>query len=118
MAFATGIHSMHIGAFACLIIGDVVYPRDPAQPAALAFVDDPAPLNFANATAREMSTALGVLAATSIPTDMSNNILLVDTGQQRILVDTGNGSTETAPGHLVERLATVGVAGTTSTWSS
>src|SRR3990172_5139446 len=40
------------------------------------------------------------------------NVLLIDTGQQRVLVDTGWGYTFSPPGQLIERLQAAGVSPT------
>jgi len=40
----------------------------------------------------------------------STNVLLIDTGKQRLIVDTGWGHTMSPPGQLIERLQAAGVA--------
>jgi glyoxylase-like metal-dependent hydrolase (beta-lactamase superfamily II) len=41
--------------------------------------------------------------------DWNCNVLLIDTGQQKVLVETGNGDAATPPGQLVERLRQAGI---------
>jgi len=98
---AEGVHRFSIGDFACMVLCDSDVP--PSEESSISFV---------NATDDEVRAAMRVLATHGTPRGMSNNILLVDTGQHRVLVDTGDGVIEGKPGRLLERLAVAGVAPT------
>ena len=40
----------------------------------------------------------------------NTNVLLINTGQHRVLIDTGNGDATSPPGQLLDRLSAVGMS--------
>lgn len=98
MTAIEGVHQFSIGEFACLVLCDSIVPPP-----------DDASISFVNATDDEVRAAMRLLASHGTPRGMSSNILLVDTGEHRVLIDTGNGVIEGKAGRLLDRLAAVGV---------
>lgn len=95
-----GVYQFTLGAFSCTVIQDGVERLPPEQ------IED---VGFVNAAKEEMAAEVRrYVAATGDPADtVSFNVLLVDTGARRVLVDTGLGA---EGGRLLERLAAAGVA--------
>jgi glyoxylase-like metal-dependent hydrolase (beta-lactamase superfamily II) len=95
----TGIHRFNLGTFACTVICDGERELTDA-------------MGFVNATRDEvLAEARAYTNATGDPADrVSINILLLDTGRNRVLVDTGNGpGDDPEHGRLLDRLAEAGV---------
>jgi glyoxylase-like metal-dependent hydrolase (beta-lactamase superfamily II) len=89
-----GIYRFNVGRFACTVIADEEWQRD-----------DPLKVGFANATVEEEAAAIQTYtAATGDAADSgSMNVLVIETGDHRVLVDTGNG------GRLLDLLAEAGI---------
>lgn len=53
---------------------------------------------------------LSAFRSLTAPLNMGSNLLLVETGEKRILIDSGNGPNPADPGHLFEHLRTENIA--------
>jgi glyoxylase-like metal-dependent hydrolase (beta-lactamase superfamily II) len=94
-------YRFRVGSFACLAVAD-----------GTRVYDDPGELLFANAPASERAAAF---LAHGLPTPWPEWIntyvpLLIDTGAQRVLVDTGIGPVVPTAGRLRANLAAAGIA--------
>jgi glyoxylase-like metal-dependent hydrolase (beta-lactamase superfamily II) len=87
-------HRFKIGEFECAVIADGGGPRDLSS-------------MFVNVTPEEMANALQPHDMRADAVDFSINILFINTGRHRILVDTGLGSG--AGGKLLETLRSEGI---------
>jgi len=97
-AAQAGVHRFGLGSFtvSAILDGQVKRPLDPA------FVR--------NATLAEVQAALGEAGLPPDSVPISFTALLVDTGHQQVLIDTGFGNSGPAgTGHLLAGLATLGV---------
>ena len=105
MSDSAGIHRFKIGSFDCTIFcdGEETRPTDKGHW-----------LSFVNASNDEvMSTHKAYSDATGDPAaDVSMNVLLIDTGDHRVLVDTGCGPNPSREGHgkLLGLLKDAGIA--------
>jgi glyoxylase-like metal-dependent hydrolase (beta-lactamase superfamily II) len=96
----TGVHAFQIGTFRCWVISD----GDRS-------LIDPSCSTIINASADDVRRAVDrYVGQTGESAYISGtNILLIDTGEQRILVDTGDGAdSEPGLGYLLERLPETG----------
>jgi glyoxylase-like metal-dependent hydrolase (beta-lactamase superfamily II) len=103
MTTGTGIRAHHftVGALACAIVSDGSFAYH-----------DPASLLFANAPQPERDSALrafGIDAQTWHEYVSPYSALLIDTGQHKILVDTGAGGFAPTNGYLLDNLKAEGV---------
>jgi glyoxylase-like metal-dependent hydrolase (beta-lactamase superfamily II) len=105
MSETSGVHQFPLGSFTCTVIcdGEETRPTEPKH--FLAFVN--AESDEVKATHRAYTEATGDPAA-----EVSMNILLIDTGDHTVLVDTGCGPHPAKPvnGKLLDRLAAAGVS--------
>lgn len=95
------LHRFNVGSYNCTVVCD--FERD---------TTGGPPRAFLNATAEESGAAAATYAeAIGDPSSsMSMNILVVDTGQHRVLVDTGNGPSDASPrGGMLDGLAAAGI---------
>lgn len=95
------VHRFNIGSFACTVVCDMEWDTT-GEP----------PREFVNATPEESKAAASAYsAAIGDPTSsMSMNILIIDTGQHHVLVDTGNGPSDASPrGGMLDGLAAAGI---------
>jgi glyoxylase-like metal-dependent hydrolase (beta-lactamase superfamily II) len=97
----SGVHPFNLGSFRCLIVSDGERK-----------LEDPYRSGFVNATDAEMRAEVeAYTAATGDPANQVGvNILLVDTGRNRVIVDTGNGPGGEGFGKLLSRLDAAGVS--------
>src|SRR5689334_10775853 len=80
-----------VGAFACVALPDVIETLTEAD--------------IENMFATDTERMLAAFRALTEPLTFGRNILLVETGAKRVLIDTGMGSSDpNDPGHLLERL--------------
>ena len=96
------VHEFQLGAFRCWIVSDGERT-----------VDDPFRSGFVNATDDEMRAEVeAYTAATGDPANVVGmNILIVETGDNRVIVDTGDGSTsDRGYGNLLDRLPQTGLS--------
>jgi len=94
-------HHFRVGALACAVVSDGSY-----------VYHDPASLLFVNAPVAERDLALrayGIEDETWHEYVSPYSALLIDTGKQTILVDTGAGGFAPTNGHLFENLRAEGV---------
>ena len=105
MSETPGVHQFPLGSFTCTVICDGEETRPTDQGHWLSFVN--ASNDEVMETHRAYSEATGDPAA-----EVSMNILLIDTGSHRVLVDTGCGPHPAKPinGKLLERLGAAGVS--------
>ncbi|HVB65493.1 MAG TPA: MBL fold metallo-hydrolase, partial [Nitrolancea sp.] len=105
MSAISGVHQFPLGSFTCTVICDGEEDRSTLPKQWLTFV---------NADDAEVLAAQHAYTeATGDPVSIvSMNILLIDTGSHRVLVDTGCGPHPAKPinGKLLERLAAAGVS--------
>jgi glyoxylase-like metal-dependent hydrolase (beta-lactamase superfamily II) len=105
MTATDGVYQFSLGAFNCTSIcdGEETWETVPE-----------AWITFANASRAEVAEARrAYTAATGDPSaEVSMNILLIDTGAQKVLVDTGCGPHPANPanGKLLGRLASIGIS--------
>lgn len=94
-----GVYRFDLGEFTCAVLRDGERQLSGG-------------MSFVNADPEEVAaTGAAYRAATGDPADrVSMNILYVDTGRHRVLVDTGNGPTDDPAGSLLARLADAGIA--------
>ena len=97
-------HRFSVGAFECLAVSDGALVSEPPEA--------PGPILFANAPPAELDAAVRESGGSTPWTRWTEEItcLLVDTGSQRLLLDSGAGRLDPATGRLVENLADAGVA--------
>ena len=94
-------HRFNVGSFACTVVAD--QERD---------TTGGPPRSFINATPEESQAAAAAYAEAigDAKSSISMNILIVDTGKHRVLVDTGNGPSDTSPrGGMLDGLAAAGI---------
>jgi glyoxylase-like metal-dependent hydrolase (beta-lactamase superfamily II) len=93
------VHRFDLGDFKCVVLCDGERRLS-------------GPMSFVNADPAEVAaTAAAYTAASGDPADrVSMNILFVDTGRNRVLVDTGNGPTDDPDQGLLARLAEADIA--------
>lgn len=88
-------HRFTLGTFKCTVVSDGSSP-----------VNFTKGLSFANATLEEVATALAGYIG---PQELSFNSLVIDTGRERLLIDTGSGPGE-KESELFDNLAAAGIA--------
>src|SRR5437870_4354378 len=102
MSATTGVHRFQLGKFVVTVlcdgVGQIGKPNGEFN-------------NFINAAPADWLPACRAVEETLGPATYlgSSNLLLLDHGQHRVLVDTGNGPSETEPGELLDRLHDTGV---------
>lgn len=95
------VHRFNVGSFACTVVCDTERDTTGGPPRA-----------FINATPEESQAAAAAYAEASGThrSSVSMNILVVDTGKHRVLVDTGNGPSDASPrGGMLDGLAAAGI---------
>jgi glyoxylase-like metal-dependent hydrolase (beta-lactamase superfamily II) len=94
------VHRFNLGDFKCVVLCDGERQISGGMG------------GFVNADPAEVAaTAAAYTAASGDPADrISMNILFVDTGRNRVLIDTGNGPTDDPEQGLLARLAEAGIA--------
>ncbi len=98
------VHAFQLGSFRCWIVADGQQT-----------LHDPTTVGFVNASADEMRAEVErYTQATGDPANVIGmNILVVDTGQNRVVVDTGDGPTsDRGSGNLLQRLPDTGLTAT------
>lgn len=98
-----GAYRFAVGDFECLAVSDGALVSEPPEL--------PGPILFANATPAEVDAAVVESGGSTPWTTWTEQItcLLIDTGWQRILVDTGAGALDPGTGQLTQNLAAAGV---------
>ncbi len=104
MSSSDDIYRFKVGSFNCAVF------RDGTELSS----DDETPLSFVNATDDEvMATHRAYADATGDPAEeLSMNVLMIDTGEHRVLVDTGCGpeSKRSGTGYLLSLLESAGIS--------
>src|SRR5881397_804108 len=92
-----GVYRFALGAMTCYVLNEGYRNNQPL-------------FSFINASDEELQAVTrAYTAASGDPADrVSDNILLIDTGELRALVDTGRGPIDATHGKLLQRLAAAG----------
>ncbi len=95
------VHEFQLGSFRCWVVSD-----------GQRSLDDPKRVGFVNATDEETLAAVAAYTAeTGDPANVASiNIIVIDTGANRIVIDTGDGAGSAGPfGQFIPRLPETGL---------
>ncbi|MEI2618378.1 MAG: MBL fold metallo-hydrolase [Thermomicrobiales bacterium] len=98
---ADRVHRFNVGSFRCVVVCDQEHDTTGGPPRA-----------FLNATPEESGAAAAAYADVTgdAASSISMNILVVDTGTHLVIVDTGNGPSDSSPrGGMLDGLAAAGI---------
>ena len=98
---ADRVHRFNVGSFHCVVVCDQEHDTTGGPPRA-----------FLNATPEESGAAAAAYADVTgdAASSISMNILVVDTGTHLVIVDTGNGPSDSSPrGGMLDGLAAAGI---------
>jgi len=95
------IHSFTVGDFRCTVLSDGAFTY--ARPAQILFPQAP------QAQAASALHDYGIVLDEWAQYELPNLCLLVETGQQRVLIDTGSGPVSPKVGHLLPHLQALGI---------